>query len=51
MIYKEDTLLNLILSDNKIDEMGINAKKCVEKFGGASEETLKLIERTFAYDK
>ena len=51
MIYKEDTLLNLILSDNKIDEMGINARKCVEKFGGASEETLKLIERSFANDK
>ena len=51
MIYEEDTLLNLILSDKKIDEMGFNARKCVEKFGGASEETLKLIERTFANDK
>ena len=51
MLYKEDVLLNLILSDNKIDEMGVNARKCVEKLGGASEKTLELIERSFANDK
>ncbi len=51
MIYKEDTLLRLISSSNKIDEMGINARKCVKNLGGASEKIFKLIEGSFTDDK